>query len=192
MNEFEGTGFITRIGHLAKGLKDGKCFLVHTHSEEVSFSVDESDGDLTIVISGDIGNDLYLKVMNTLAEAEVEKVELKTEGIWIGDGEKPKQIAVSDHIACHRDNILTGSVASKRGEAFVDMRDAYLKSDVDRAGDGIVIWHLGNEPGISDKEREIAGKAGCDAASRYVAPWAIAAKVAGVGISAMVKEKTFD
>jgi hypothetical protein len=165
-------------------LKTGEFRIVHMHSGLVDYSLEKSTGGIAVNISGDIKKEMYLDLMRALADSGVEKVQLESDGIWIGDGAAPDQIPISDHIACQRDNILTGTIASRKGEAFIDMKEAYLKADSEST---FVLWHLGNGFEISDEEKKVAREAGCMVASSYVVPWAIAAKVAGVGISAVVR-----
>jgi hypothetical protein len=111
-------------------------------------------------------------------------IELVTVGEWLGDGDPPDAAMVSDHVACHRPNPLTGSPEAAIGRAFVDMRGAYLRQE-ERAGiPEVVVWHTTEMSGIAKEESDMAKSAGCKASSPYVAPWAVGVVAAGMGFRA--------
>ena len=184
---FSERELIELISDRKQELKTGECRIVHTHSESVEYSVEESNEGIVVNISGDIEKEMYLDLMVALAGSGVERVLLESDGIWLGNGPVPECVPISDHIACQRDNILTGTEASRKGEAFIDMKGAYEINRGSNSREGFVLWDLGNGLEISDEERKVAREAGCVVASSYVVPWVIAAKVAGVWISAVVR-----
>jgi len=126
-------------------------------------------------------SECYREIPLVLRDSGVERVELVTWGWWIGTGAGAAVAGVADHVACHLSNPLTGSDEARRGEAFVSMRDAY-----DRGGSmpEVVVWHTVETEGLSEKEILVAREAGCEAASPYVAPWAVGVRAAGLGFSA--------
>ncbi|MCX6647566.1 MAG: hypothetical protein NTY09_14580 [bacterium] len=183
---FSERKLIELINDRKQELTTGECRIVHTHSELVEYSIEKSEGGIVVNISGDIEKEMYLDIMRALAGSGIGRVQLESDGIWIGDDAAPDQVSISDHIACQRDNILSGTEASRKGEAFIDMKEAYEINRHRNSGEGFVVWHLGNGLEISDEEKKVAREAGCMVASDNVVPWVIAAKVAGVGISAVV------
>lgn len=161
-----------------------KCRITHSQSGEPGYTIDIRDRVVVIEVEGDIEEEMYLDLSEALKATGVEEIRLETVGLWLGEGKAPERVTVTDHIACHTDNILTGSEAAAKGEAFIDMRTAYKQSE---DTEECILWHLGDGLEISDEEREAAKEAGCSVASDRVVPWVIGAKVAGVGISVVVE-----
>ena len=161
-----------------------KCRIIHSVSGEPGYSIDIQDGVVAIGVGGDIEEEMYLDLHEALKNAGMEEIRLETVGLWLGKGKAPEKVMVTDHIACHADNILTGSEAASKGEAFIDMRGVYKKSE---GGEENILWHLENGLEIGGEERKAAMEAGCSVASDRVVPWVIGAKAAGVGISVVVE-----
>jgi hypothetical protein len=112
-------------------------------------------------------------------------VDLVTLGEWLGDGKPPDAARVSDHVACRLPNPLTGSLEAAGGQAFLDMRGAYLPGRHEEIPH-VVVWHTTRTSGLSEQEKNMAISAGCNAACPFVAPWAVGVVAAGMRFSALL------
>jgi len=164
-----------------------------TVSEDVIETATRILGSHVKVISTrDVPLQWYAEAARAIREAGIECIQVIGVGWWIGDGNAPAAVRIVDHVACHLPNPLTGSDRARRGEAFVNMRDAYEKdwpgkSDMMK-GDfpETVMWHTSENLALSMEEKNTAGSAGCGVASMNVAPWAVAARSEGMRIAAAV------
>jgi hypothetical protein len=121
----------------------------------------------------------------------IGKVEIISNGWWLGEGAAPSAARIIDHVACHLPSPLTGSQEAATGKAFVSMKNAY---EIVSAISGLnctampqaVLWHTSEVATMTDEEVSMAREAGCQVAGPYVAPWAVLARSAGLKVSAMV------
>lgn len=135
----------------------------------------------------------YLDAAVSLKEAKLSKVHVISPGWWLLDGPAPKVVRIVDHVACHLPNPLTGTSQASRGEAFLNMLDAYenrvhqLETDVPETGlPEVVMWHTLANGGLSDVELKLARSAGCQVASPNIAPWTVALRYEGIRVAASV------
>jgi len=169
-----------------------KTFRIIHRKSSTDASADKiiSKGDDRIVVEGaDMPDEWYVQIVDRLSAVGVERIELESWGWWIGGNSKPERVQISDHVACHLPNPLTGSVGAARGDAFVSMRGAYSssKKEEEQAVASAVLWHTLETEELSGREMETARDAGCDVVSASVAGWAICARAAGCNFSATVE-----
>lgn len=159
------------------------CKLIHRSGDTPGYSVDSSDSDVIIItVTGAIDERMYVELPKILSDIGVKVIELQTEGEWLGDGEPPGKMVITDHVACHSVNPLTGSDAAGKGDAFIDLHGAYKRTDVDGSLPEGILWHSINDGPLPDDEREEAIRAGCIVSGNKVAPWVTGAKAAGLEI----------
>lgn len=159
------------------------CRIIHRQSENSKCSINIEDGDVIVRVFGTMDKEKYLTITGLLTEIGIERIELDSYARWLRDGCPPERVKIADHIACHSPNILTGSESARKGEAFIDMRNAYPRAGGDEDN---ILWHTMNLSSISKDELEVARKASCIAASDSVVPWVVGTKLAGIKISVWV------
>jgi hypothetical protein len=142
-------------------------------------------GQAVIVINGRLPDEYYIRIPDALYSSGIVSISLDAHAIWISAMTAPPGVVISDHIACHHTNPLTGTVEARYGEAFIDMRDPYNLDGVDSV-DAVVLWHTALEGRLSAEEMSAARAAGCSVASPVIAPWAVGARKAGCTLSAAV------
>ena len=177
---------------------------------EISVSlVDTDTGILKLFFAKEaIPFDWYVEIPKILSGIGIKRIELAALCEFLGNpGEFFKLfqdqgprvdafVKVTDHIACHLPNPLTGTPEAQKGEAFINMRNAYeaeirapflrmLDNGKDHVLPGVVIWHMRNDRDLSDKEIDYLRKEGFHFVSPYIAPWAVGAKAAGCEFAAV-------
>jgi hypothetical protein len=186
-----------------------------------------SDVPLKIISTKDVPLQWFLDAAKNLKNAGISTVHIIGPGWWvsnspapvasdptpdsspisglapIADGSALFAVRIIDHIACHHPNPLTGTDQARRGEAFLNMLDAYDKQlsrdepavsagnlsgnvlrDVDLPE--VVLWHTLSASNLSDEELEQARSAECQVASPIIAPWTVALRYEGIRLSASV------
>ena len=181
---------MNRILNYIRGQRAERCILRHDIEGSVSLE-SSAPGLIEIGIAGaDIPAEWYVEITRALAEIGVRRIELFSWGWWIGEGDRNEGqiVRITDHIACHFSNPLTGSESARRGEAFIDMRGVYggeIDDGEKRIVDGI-LWHTDKVDRMPIEEISEALSAGCKVAGPNVAPWAVCAKAAGLDFSAKI------
>jgi len=146
----------------------------------------EQDNGTVIRISGRTTPDgLHLEIMKMLVDIGVKGIEINSWAWWIAESDKPQSAPVIDHVACHLTSILTGTPEATRGDAFIDMKDAYTSSPPE-PDSGIILWHTESTDVLPDTEKKIASGAGCHAATPNLAQCTIAARAYGLTVRASV------
>lgn len=159
------------------------CKLIHLPGDTPGYSIDSSDHNvITITVTGAIDERMYVELPGILSDIGVKIIELQTEGEWLGDGESPRKMLITDHVACHSVNPLTGTDAAGKGDAFVDLHGAYKRMDVEEGLPEGILWHSISDEPLPDDERVEAIRAGCQVAGNKVAPWVTGARAAGLEI----------
>ncbi|MFH1675793.1 MAG: hypothetical protein ABIC40_02125 [bacterium] len=173
------------------------------------YLVDTDTGILSLFFAKEaIPLDWYIEIPKILSEIGIKRIELSALCEFLGSpGEFFKLfqdqgprvdafVKVTDHIACHLPNPLTGTPDAQRGKAFVNMRGAYesefqtpgnrdLDDRTDHILPGVVIWHSRYDRDLSAEEIDYLRKEGFFFVSQYIAPWAVGAKAAGCEFAAV-------
>jgi len=183
----EQSGGTCRIVHSREMVREGERWLSGDGFVAAVRDSGEAGAGWEVRISGTgLPAEWYLALPRALVARGAARIELESWGWWLGEGPKPGEVAVLDHIACRLPSVLTGSVAARSGAAFLDMRGAY-SAGPGGSESGVVVWHTEETEGLSEEEMEAARLAGCAVASPSGVPWAIGARAAGCGFRAVLR-----
>jgi len=186
------------IRKLCSGSDIDRCLIIHSDSTDkagpgiTAAENPEHESILNLYVYGEITQNLYISVPETLVMNGVKRVVLIAEGQVIGPDIKGSMFRIIDHIACHHTNPLSGTGEARTGRAFIDMRDPYCTGADDPVIDelipegiqDVILWH---SPGINEEEKRIALEAGCRMTSKYHAPWSVGVRRSGMELTAALR-----
>jgi len=141
--------------------------------------------------------EFYLEMCRWLCDMRIEIIHLRSWG-WnlpepdmvVGsEQEFRRERLIKDHVACGLPSPLTGSLPASKGEAFIDMRNAYnWQGEAENFNKRTsTLWHTKEVRKLTDREKAVAWDAGCGTASPNVVPWTMSARMYGMEIKVVVQ-----